>query len=312
MNSFINKIIFNQLNLDSASLTMQGSITHRLDHPGEYYGQIRKNNAITGHFKIIVNEKYPDRQVNMDLKALENQQGNFESRPAGNCFTLSPKGFCVLHVSGGAGGYSVTIFQSGENPTEKAFNSRDLLDGDIFTASIIRPGIYQATNTNNKTSAEIVVPYPKRADKKLVLKPVTVECRAECLYPEKAESKAGNVLIFKIKTPSRIKIDLKQSIDGPDRYDGPDDVPRSIERKVLAVINSYDKPEFLVEHFAFEKGKGGDMFLAKRIIEIKKKMGRFGNLSQIFNLNDSNPEEFTDMVNSLKTAYDKMTGRRKK
>jgi hypothetical protein len=153
---------------------------------------------------------------------------------------------------------------------------------------------------------EITVPYPKRVTRKPVLEPVIVECTTRGLFPVKVEAQVGCGIIFHIKTRSRIKIELAKPIDRPDLYRAPDDVPRSVERKVLAVVNSLFKTEFLAGLLDTEKGRESNVRLAEKIIETKKKTGRITKISQIFELQQMEAREFTAVITSLEKAYSQL------
>lgn len=307
MKTFLNRIIFNQINLDSASLTLQGSIVHMFREPGEYYGEIKRNDSIVGRFRLLVGDEHKNKQVNIDLKSLDLPTGKHEQCRDQDFFTLTTGGYCVFHVSDGLGGYTFNVYQSGKNPNERPFDSRELQDGDVFTASIIRPGVYQAINMKNKSSLEILVPYPKRSDKRLTLEPVTVQCTDKAIKPGKIKLQPGNGIIFSIKAPARIKIEIKKPINRPERFKEPGDVPRSIERKVLAVINSYNKPEFISKYFGAIKEKTKKTAFAEKLLKSRKETGRFGDLQKLYDITGHDEEDFTKIVNSLLKAYTELT-----
>lgn len=57
-----------------------------------------------------------------------------------------PRGHTLFHVSGGAGGYCVSVRRIDAEQTQRGYDSRTLAEGDIFSAIIIRPGTYSVTN----------------------------------------------------------------------------------------------------------------------------------------------------------------------
>jgi hypothetical protein len=128
------------------------------------------------------------------------------------------------------------------------------------------------------------------------------------MKPDKIMVQAGKGIIFSIKSPARIKVELKKPIDKPDTYDGPGDVPRSIRRKVLAVLNSFHDTDFIVKHLVSGKGRERDIFIAGQIMNARKKAGRAGDLKQLYALSDNNPKDFTIIVNSLLKAYTQLPG----
>jgi hypothetical protein len=79
-----------------------------------------------------------------------------------------------------------------------------------------------------------------------------------------------------------------------------------VERKVLAVVNSLFKTEFLAGLLDTEKGRESNVRLAEKIIETKKKTGRITKISQIFELQQMEAREFTAVITSLEKAYSQL------
>ena len=81
---------------------------------------------------------------------------------------------------------------------------------------MIRPGIYAVINEKNDAKAEITVWYPKIG--KVPYRPpnpVTINCTGKRLTPNKIDIQPAQGQVYKIQTPSRIKIELIMPIDGP-------------------------------------------------------------------------------------------------
>lgn len=306
MKNLFNRLLFEQVNLDSGALTMKDSIVHTVHEEGVFHGQTSRGNDINSFFLLQVSKTAPDKQVYIDLNSLEGKNGSPQSK---NSFTLAPGGFCIFYVADGVGGYAVNLIQAGERCLEKPFNSRELKEGDIFTASLIRPGFYTATNQKNNTSMEIVIPYPRRITKKPVFKTTTIECTDKGMTPGKVEAQAGSGIIFSIKTTARIVIELKKPIDKPEVFTTPDDVPRSVERKVMAVLNSTLNPDFLASFLETGKGYAVNKQVAAKIFDIKQKTGRIDSIKSLFEAEKLKPEEYTRLINSLYDAYHQLTDR---
>jgi len=216
LKAFINWPIFTQTSIDSGSLTMLGSVLHNFSEPGIYMGTILQNNEAVSTFQLIVDKDSPATQVDIDLASLHQGKIKHSCSDDSKRFEVNPKGYAVFYVSRGSGGYSVVVGRLDEN--EKArlfFDSRELKEGDIFTATIIRPGLYTVTNIKTKSSGKIVVTYPKRGKVPFrPPRPKSIECNKDSLDPNKIEIHATQGQIYKIKTPSRIKIELIEPDDG--------------------------------------------------------------------------------------------------
>lgn len=207
--------VFTQIGLDSGSLTILGAVIHSFKEPGEYRGSVHQEGGEQSVFYITVDKNSSIAQANIDLASL-NKPADPCCEDSANHFSVNPKGYAVFHVSTGAGRYSVHVRRADENPKEKVFNSQELNEGDIFSASIIRPGTYSVVNTLSNAKAEVVVSYPGAG--KVAYRPpapVRVEVEHNTFEPRRIELKPGQGLLFECKTATRIKLTLVKADDGP-------------------------------------------------------------------------------------------------
>ncbi len=223
----IDQNIYSQIGLDSGSLTILGAIIHSFPEPGEYRGVLYRGTEIVGAFYITVDKNSPVAQANVDLAKL----GGVMAEPSKCCpdhedsrihFVVNPRGYVVFHVSGGSGGYHVSVEKVEEDPRKNLFNSLKLDERDIFSAIIIRPGAYSVNNLLTKTKGDIVVAYPKIGRTAYrPPSPIKVECLRETFEPNRIELQPGQGMLFHFKAPSHIKIELLKPDDGPSRSDKP-------------------------------------------------------------------------------------------
>jgi hypothetical protein len=216
MNLTLDPNLYTQIGLDSGSLTMLGTIVHNLPEPGEYRGVIYRGTEVQTVFYVKVDKESAAAHVNVDLAKLT--EPSSDPQEPGDHFVVNPRGYVVLHVSGGRGGYHVLIAKAEDNPKQKPFDSRELTERDIFAAIIIRPGAYSVTNLLTKARGEVVVRYPTPG--KFVYpppNPVKVECAQGAIEPKRIELQPGQGLVYHPKVPSRIKIELLKPDDGPGR-----------------------------------------------------------------------------------------------
>jgi hypothetical protein len=223
--------LFNQIGLDSGSLTMLGSIVHSLGEPGQYRVALHHGETTEGVCFIAADKNSPAAQVTLDLASFAAPVavlGAQAARPDGCCcgdggkgsggqqFTVNPKGYVLFRVSGGSGGYYVNVRRIDADQNDRGYDSRVLGVGDLFTAIILRPGTYSMSNTLTKASGQIVVPYPKIGDKPYVPPPpVRVSCGPKSLDPATVEAQPGQAVIFEAKAASRIVVKLEKPNDGP-------------------------------------------------------------------------------------------------
>jgi len=224
--------LFTQIGLDSASLTMLGSVVHTFSQPGEYRGALHEGPQVKAVFYISVDKNSAVAQVTIDLSALDTGQPSASggetcccppgkgSGHDGHRFVVNPRGYTLFHVSSGAGGYWVSVRRIDAEQTDRGYDSRVLAEGDIFTASIIRPGTYSVTNVQNKATADVVVSYPVIGERAYrPSNPVRVDCGAK-FEPAKISLQPGQGMLFHAKVPSRIDIRLVKPDDGPPRNTG--------------------------------------------------------------------------------------------
>ena len=93
--------------------------------------------------------------------------------------------------------------------------SKELKDGVIFSAMVIRPGNYLVTNTVNDAKADLVVNYPELGKMNKILIPINIESNTKEIVPNKLNIDPSQGLIFKINTLSRIRIELTKPEDRP-------------------------------------------------------------------------------------------------
>lgn len=227
MKAFINWHLFTQTSLDSGSLTSLGAVIHNFPKPGEYLGTILQKEEDVGSFHLTVDEECPAMQVDIDLATLHQSAPECCESELGKRFVVNPKGYAVFYVSRGPGGYAVRVGRlSGESEAE-LFDSRELKEGDLFAATLIRPGSYSVTNVNTKAKGEIVVGYPKigklsyHPPRPLSIESTKNELRLDKTRTDQVRIGAAQGLVFHFRTLSRIKIELVRPDDGPERISRP-------------------------------------------------------------------------------------------
>src|SRR6516165_9596369 len=228
--------LFTQTGLDSGALNMLGALTHSLSEPGHYRGSVYRGSENIAAFYIVADKNSPVAQANIDLSTLDPAIIHAPSRGfdqgAGCCgdsysstmtqFTVNPKGYVVFHVSAGAGGYAVMVRRAEEDPNTRVFDSRELSEGDVFSAAIIRPGTYSVENVLTNAKGQVIVAYPRRGETAYRPPgPVVFHCSANEIEPERADLQPGQGIIFHFKVRSRIKIELLSADDGPGTPLGP-------------------------------------------------------------------------------------------
>lgn len=218
--------VFSQAGLDSGALTMLGSVAHLFSKPGEYRGAVLREGRNEAVFYLTVDAKNVAAQVNIDLAAIaeapapESGCGCGAAQTGGaNRFAAGPKSYVIFHVAGGPGGYAVHMSLAGEGPQAKTFDSRQLGPGDLFAATLLRPGRYSVTNTAagaKPVRGSIDVAYPTAGKTAYVPPPpVNVKCTSQAFEPAEVRVTATQGCLFTCEAPSRIVIELTKPADIP-------------------------------------------------------------------------------------------------
>jgi hypothetical protein len=219
MRARINRELFSQVNIDSGSLSMLSTVVHRFSEPGEYEGVVMRGTGgvITRRFTIAVagdgpasqasaagvQSSAPPGQVRIDLK---------DTTP--DRFVLNAGDYAVFYVSAGRGGYAVQVSKLGkDNAPISVFDSGELKDGDVLSATVIRPGTYSITNSLNNARAELIVNYPEPGKMQRNPGSMNIECTSNQIVPDRIRIDPVQGLVFTFKAASRIRINLVKPED---------------------------------------------------------------------------------------------------
>lgn len=212
-----------QIGLDSGALTMFGAVVRQFTEPGDYRGTVRRGDSIEKVFYLSVDEDSPIAAADVDLAKLAGD-GRAQGDTEKDCctqddevrFPVNPKGYVVFRVSGGTGGYSVNVRRADPSEKTPVFKSTTLDDGAMFSAQILRPGLYSVVNVLGKARAALTVSYPpERFSGYRPPEPLRLEVTEQGFQPEKIDVAPAQGLIFDCHAPARIVITLERPDDGP-------------------------------------------------------------------------------------------------
>ncbi|HEX6076377.1 MAG TPA: hypothetical protein VFZ32_14080, partial [Micromonosporaceae bacterium] len=198
-----------QTGLDSGALTMLGAVVRRFEKPGKYRGTVRLGDTIEKVFYLSVDKESPVAAADIDLAKLAGSLPQQKETGADYCaaeeearFSVNPRGYVLLRVSGGRGGYSVNLRRADPEEQTPVFNSTMLDSGTIFSARVLRPGTYTVTNTHGKArAAHLTVTYPPRAFSGYQPPDaLRVKVTERGFHPERIELMPAQGLIFECRT----------------------------------------------------------------------------------------------------------------
>jgi hypothetical protein len=233
MPATINRSVLSQVDSDSGSLTSSTTVAHRFPEAGEYHGLLHIRGKDVREFTISV-VKGRQEAAQSDAPEVAPQAAKVDVNlrrlhmpaPAGSngdatLFKLEAGGYGVFHVPAGAvGGYAVEVYKGASKGSgAKVFDSRELKEGDLFAAVVLRPGTYSVANSIDGAKAELTVAYPEKMPKQL--EPVKVKFAGGSIVPAKIRIHSTQGLVFSFETPSRVKIELVAPEDRPPRARAP-------------------------------------------------------------------------------------------
>lgn len=215
----INRHLFTETGTDSGSLNVLGTLAHQFPDEGDYLIEVSRDGRVLGSRLLVVSDEYHALQADFDLSTFGPGAGAGEDCDCTGACTCEGQGYdcvredgyAVFYVGRGPGGYAVTVDPVGERREAREFDSQELVEDDTFAAVLLRPGTYAAVNRATGDEARVVVTYPDpERGPEAVREPVTVECADDGFDPAGIEIHPGQGLVFRIGTPSRIVIELRE------------------------------------------------------------------------------------------------------
>jgi hypothetical protein len=219
----VNHRLFTTSVFDSGALGVLAYVIHQFPE-GQYQATIYRDGTRVGTTRFRVTES-ANLQLNIDLATMASAArtsapcAGRESPCAGResddgTPVVSPKGYVLFYVSGGAGGYSVTV--GDESARRAVFDSQTLSEGDLFALSLLAPTTYSVLNRSGTAQGEIqVTPLPTRTDPRTprtdprTLPPVYVEAHPDTFQPSSVSLHLAQGLAFRIHGTGRIVVERR-------------------------------------------------------------------------------------------------------
>jgi hypothetical protein len=220
MSALLNTYALRQTRVRSASIGVLGVIVHPMAS-GQYFGAVFQDERRVAEILVHVDAKHPLEQVDIDLAELTVPQDR-TSTPLS--YTLKDGGHLVAYCSWGRGGYRVHLSKADEKQgkSHEAFDSRSLQPGDLFVATLLRPGTYEVADELNKGTSTVRVAYPATGKMTLAPAPIRVAVANGKFEPSKLEVQSTQPIVFAVGSKvAAISIRLVEPDDGPRRKDEP-------------------------------------------------------------------------------------------
>jgi len=205
----LNRYLFTETGADSAALNVLGTLVHRFPDEGDYLIRVRRGDELVGSRLLAVSDDYHTIQATYDLASFDDAGDEPDGCSCeGDFDCIREDGVAVFHVGTGPGGYSVTVDPVGERRERREFDSDELVEDDLFSVLLLRPGRYAVRNEVDGAEMAVTVRYPDgrtdaaRQDAELV----TVD--DDGFDAEAVELDPARGLSFLIEDPARIVVEL--------------------------------------------------------------------------------------------------------
>lgn len=194
---------------DSGALGVLAYVVHQFP-AGRYHAVVRREGQSAGSTHFLVDDSSATMQLTIDLasvaapvRASASARG-CRAPSTADIPTLSPKGYVLFYVSGGAGGYSVVARE--ESGAAPGFDSATLSEGDLFSVSLLEPATYSMANHAGKAVGEIqVTPIPEGTNPR-TLPTLYANVNTGGFDPANISVCSAQGLVFRVKGPARVVI----------------------------------------------------------------------------------------------------------
>lgn len=212
MGAFVNTAMLRTTRTSSDSLDVLGTVIHPIAI-GEYGGEVWRNKSRLAAFTLSVTKEDQPSSVQIDLEMLAGPGGSRSTPKFRAASTGKDPGFLVLHVSSGEGGFHVLLTQDGRT----VHDTRELGAGDMFAATLVRPGSYDMMAGKTRQGRIEVTAPQARAEFRTEFATGAVEVAAEAFQPKAVEVEAGDSVVFTLAAPATISVAFKEPKSGKSR-----------------------------------------------------------------------------------------------
>ena len=207
----LNRYLFTETGADSAALNVLGTLVHRFPDEGDYLIRVRRGDELVGSRLLAVSDDYHTIQTTYDFASFDDAGAGDDPDGCsceGDFDCIREDGVAVFHVGAGPGGYSVTVDPVGERRERREFDSDELVEDDLFSVLLLRPGQYTARNEVDGAEMAVTVRDPDGRTDAARRDAALVTVDDDGFDTEAIELDPARGLSFLIEDPARIVVDL--------------------------------------------------------------------------------------------------------
>jgi hypothetical protein len=200
MKARVAREVLQQEVFDSSALTPLCTVVHIVKAPGQYAGEVCREDKAVGTFRLEAGGASAPRQVTIDLASIRGAQND--------PFTVQAPGASVFYVSRGKAAYSVQLRKVGDEDQEAEFDSRSLGPDDLFTVTLLHPGNYDVADENDQTLGQLKIDEVTPGKKPYRPPPPKISGPAALTAKKVSSLNPAQTQVFHAEGRTRIRVNL--------------------------------------------------------------------------------------------------------
>jgi hypothetical protein len=212
MGVFVNTAMLRTTSTSSDALDVLGTIIHPVP-VGDYGGEVWRGKTRLSTFTLSVAKEDQPSSVQVDLETLAGPRSSGSAPKFRATGTDQSPGYVVFHVSSGEGGFHVLLTRGGKT----VHDTRQLSAGDMFAATLVRPGSYDMAAGKTRQGKIEVKNLQARAELRREFATGNVKVTAAALEPKAVEVEAGDSVVFNLMAAATVSVAFKGPKSGKTR-----------------------------------------------------------------------------------------------
>lgn len=209
-NVTLNRALFQSKTFDSASLGVLAAIHHRFATPGDYDVLVSSVGKVTHRTHVHVAKEDAPGQVALDLAALGRGEAGCSCGDAQQGTRVLAGGTVCFYAGMGTRAFTIAVNGRDEKGAHAVLDTgKELAAGDVFSTTLVRPGLYRVGLRHAKSTLDLLVEMPdpkKKAEPQQDAQVVRVG--KEGFDTNKASMQVGQTIFFVLEHPCSVRAEL--------------------------------------------------------------------------------------------------------